>query len=235
MRQPGTPATPQAKPGERPKSTFDVVRIDPQGASVFAGQAPPNSEVTILADGRPVASARADASGAWAAVTEREFAPAEYEFSLRAKSGGDVTAGQRVRLAVAPPPPRPAATLPPTQFIARAEALPGPVTFAYNEATLTDSGRKAMAGLAGYLKAKQPASVTLTGHADERGSDSYNMELSRQRLDVVATYLREQGFTGKLELVPKGRSEPYSVVDRRSLPRDEVYQLDRRVELRAAR
>jgi outer membrane protein OmpA-like peptidoglycan-associated protein len=57
------------------------------------------------------------------------------------------------------------------------------------------------------------------------------MELSRRRLSVVADYLRESGFVGKLELIPKGRSEPYAAIDRNALPREEVLQLDRRVEL----
>ncbi|MFZ0853589.1 MAG: hypothetical protein WAO08_30885, partial [Hyphomicrobiaceae bacterium] len=67
--------------------------------------------------------------------------------------------------------------------------------------------------------------------ADERGTDVYNIELSRRRLLVVADYLRDSGFAGKLELIPKGRSEPYTGIDRRSLPREEAFQLDRRVEL----
>jgi outer membrane protein OmpA-like peptidoglycan-associated protein len=72
----------------------------------------------------------------------------------------------------------------------------------------------------------------LTGHADERGSDAYNIELSRQRLEAVARYLRESGVTSKLDLLPKGRSEPFAAADRRSLAREDALQLDRRVEMR---
>ena len=47
-------------------SKFDVARIDPERASVFAGRAPPNAEVTVLANGQIVATTKADENGQWA-------------------------------------------------------------------------------------------------------------------------------------------------------------------------
>jgi outer membrane protein OmpA-like peptidoglycan-associated protein len=223
------PAKKDQPAAEKPAVTFDVVRIDP-GASVFAGQAPPNSEVAILADGKPVASAKADETGQWAAVTERRFAPGEVELSLRAKTReGRETAGQRVRVAIAPPS-RPESTL----DAVAAREMPTPITFAYNEATFTREGRLAAARLAAFLIAQQAKAVSLTGHADERGTDSYNLELSRQRLAVVASYLRDRGYSGQLQLIPKGRAEPYLGVDRPAMSREDAFQLDRRVEFRQA-
>jgi outer membrane protein OmpA-like peptidoglycan-associated protein len=223
------PAKKDQPAAEKPAVTFDVVRIDP-GASVFAGQAPPNSEVAILADGKPVASAKADETGQWAAVTERRFAPGEVELSLRAKSReGRETAGQRVRVAIAPPS-RPESTL----DAVAAREMPTPITFTYNEATFTREGRLAAARLAAFLIAQQAKTVSLTGHADERGTDTYNLELSRLRLATVASYLRDRGYSGQLQLVPKGRAEPYVGVDRPAMSREDAFQLDRRVEFRQA-
>jgi outer membrane protein OmpA-like peptidoglycan-associated protein len=74
-------------------------------------------------------------------------------------------------------------------------------------------------------------SVLLTGHADERGTDELNMDLSRDRLDTVAHFLKEGGFNGNLELVPKGKREPFTGVDRSQYGKEELFQLDRRVEL----
>jgi outer membrane protein OmpA-like peptidoglycan-associated protein len=223
------PATKQQPAADKPPVTFDVVRIDP-GASVFAGQAPPNSEVAILADGKPVATAKADETGAWAAVTERRFAPGEVELSLRAKSrDGRETAGQRVRVAIAAPS-RPESTL----DAVAAREMPIPITFVYNEATFTRDGRLAAARLAAFLIAQGTKTVSLTGHADERGTDPYNIELSRQRLATVATYLRERGYSGEFQLIPRGRAEPYAGVDRPSLSKEAAFQLDRRVEMQRA-
>lgn len=133
---------------------------------------------------------------------------------------------QPVTPAVAPAaaPDRPANT-----------SVPVPVTFVFNEATLTDEGRRAAALLLEYLQIKRFPKVTLTGHADERGTDALNMSLSRERLDTVASFLREGGFNGQLDLVPKGKTEPYLGVVRSEFPQEDLWQLDRRVELMVSR
>jgi outer membrane protein OmpA-like peptidoglycan-associated protein len=213
-----------------PSLTFDVVNIDPEGSSVFAGQAPTNSIVSILANGREVATSTADETGAWAIVTARKLAAGDYEFSLSARSPQHgVTAGQSVRMVIAPTAPHVASSA--TPEASSALSSPAPITFVYNDTTFTAQGRRAADLLAKRLIEQQPAMASLSGHADERGSDPYNMELSRRRLSVVADYLRNSGFVGKLELIPKGKSQPYTAIDRTALPKDEVLQLDRRVEL----
>ncbi len=111
------------------------------------------------------------------------------------------------------------------------KSVPVPITFVFNESTFTEEGRRAASLLQEYLTLKRFPTVSLTGHADERGSDELNMELSRERLETVARYLKEHGFKGDLDLIPKGESQPYTGVDRSEYPRDELYQLDRRVEL----
>ena len=220
------PATATEAP---PSTSFDVVRIDPQGASVFAGRAPANAQVTVLADNKPVASAKANEDGQWATVIERKFGSGEHELSLQAKPNGPgaVEPGQSVRITVAasaPPPPAKAAPL----------AEPRPITFAYDEAALTSAGRREALALGEYVRQRRLDSVTLSGHADERGSDYYNMELSRQRLETVAHILRESGYSGRLVLVPKGKREPFAAEGRDRLPTEEAFQLDRRVQLRLA-
>ena len=222
--------TSNAEKIDEPRLTFDVVRIDPQGSSVFAGQAPPNSSVSILANGRALATAAADETGAWAIVTDRKITPGEHEISLGAVSmQGAVTAGETVQIVVAPPAAGVTST--PEPHARSPQSGPAPITFVYNDTAFTADGRRAAELLAKHLLSQQPAAVSLSGHADERGTDVYNIELSRRRLLVVADYLRDSGFAGKLELIPKGKSEPYTGIDRRSLPREEAFQLDRRVEL----
>ena len=114
-------------------------------------------------------------------------------------------------------------------------SIPIPVLFHYNEATFTDEGRKAAGLLLEYLQVKGLRVATLTGHADERGSPGFNMELSAQRLEAMRAYLESGGYTGRLVLEAKGEAEPFSGVDRERFSRDELFQLDRRVELRLDR
>jgi outer membrane protein OmpA-like peptidoglycan-associated protein len=110
--------------------------------------------------------------------------------------------------------------------------IPVPITFVTDEIELTPDGARAAALLAEYLRLKRPEGISLSGHADRRGSDSYNMDLSKRRLETIERYLRQAGYAGKLSLTPKGKREPYLGVDRTRLSANEVYQADRRVELR---
>ncbi len=114
---------------------------------------------------------------------------------------------------------------------AQRKSVPVPITFVFNEATLTDDGRKAAALLLEYLRLRDFARVSLTGHADERGTDELNMNLSRERLETVARFLKDGGFKGELDLTPKGKREPFTGVVRSQYPLEDLYQLDRRVEL----
>ena len=110
-----------------------------------------------------------------------------------------------------------------------------PITFIYNEPTLTADGQGAARLLLEYVTLKRFRSISLSGHADERGSQAYNMELSRQRLLTIERVLRAGGYRGQIDLVPKGSSEPFTGVVRSRFPREDLLQLDRRVELRVAK
>ncbi len=82
--------------------------------------------------------------------------------------------------------------------------MPVPVTFIFNEATLTGDGRKAAGLLLEYLQIKRFPKVTLTGHADERGTEELNMNLSAERLQTVERFLREGGFRGAAPIRSQG-------------------------------
>jgi outer membrane protein OmpA-like peptidoglycan-associated protein len=220
-----------------------------------------------LANGRPIATAKASETGDWSIVAEYPFAAGEYQLTVTARLGeqGAVVQGQTVSMTVAKgarvaaaspvskkeaPPAGKRAEPGSAKAVSELErmvvsarsgnpgqavSLPVPITFVYDEANFTPEGRRAAALLSEYLQLRKLDNVILTGHADERGSDRYNMELSQLRLESVARYLRENGYAGKLELLPKGKSEPYTGIDRSLLPKDQVFQLDRRVELHLTR
>ena len=71
--------------------------------------------------------------------------------------------------------------------------------------------------------------VEVGGHTDSRGSDSYNLELSKRRADAVVEYLIDGGMdAGRLNGVGYGEEDPVSPEET-----DEAYQLNRRVEFTA--
>jgi outer membrane protein OmpA-like peptidoglycan-associated protein len=207
------------------KLKFDVVRIDPDGVSVFAGRGAADASVTLLDNAVAIASTRTDTNGEWAVVLERRFAAGDHQLSLSSKSE-DPTDGQTVSITVAHTEP-----VAITHEAGAPEGIPQPITFNYDEAELTSEGRRAAASLGNYLLSERLEAVTLSGHADERGSQPYNMELSQQRLDTVAQFLRDAGYAGELVLLPKGKMEPFAIPDRKTLARDDAYKLDRRVQI----
>lgn len=309
---------------------IDISRISPDGISVFAGKAAPDSYVTVMEDGKPAGTVKTDSEGEWMLSTEHKFASADpklsYEVSTtpppapepppakvaKADTAPTSAAGEVMRKfenmveearkeakkeapstnesaaaepssasstpapSVAAPEAQSAATTPdastssppaertapaqdttpsspppavtaeaaPTVTVhepkpasegVKTDAIPVPLMFVYNEAKLTSDGERAAALLLEYLTLKRLNAVELTGHADERGTDNYNYDLSRERLETVARILKDGGYAGELKLSPKGKSEPYMGVDRSAYSGEALFQLDRRVELRVTR
>jgi outer membrane protein OmpA-like peptidoglycan-associated protein len=112
-----------------------------------------------------------------------------------------------------------------------ADFLPVPIKFIFREAAFTDDGAKAARLLLDYLLLTNPPSIRMSGHADERGTPEFNMKLSAERLETVSDFLRAGGYAGRVEILPKGDTAPFQGVDRTLMPRDQLYELDRRVEL----
>ena len=83
---------------ERPR--FDVVRVEPQGDVVVAGQAAPGSAVDLLVSGRVVARGQSDPGGHFA-VLPPSLAPGDYMLTLRQGNGAaGVESAQSVAVSV---------------------------------------------------------------------------------------------------------------------------------------
>lgn len=108
---------------------------------------------------------------------------------------------------------------------------PIPVQFEYNKTLLTSQGKQSAEKLAQYLINTYPAKITLIGHTDPRGSDSYNCRLSRGRAIALKDYLVNAGVQANIiDTIGKGEREPYKVYDASEYTEDEIHQLHRRVE-----
>lgn len=230
----------QEKVEDKADLGFDVVRIGPDEPSVFAGRAPPDSVVSITANGKSVTTAKANEDGEWVALPDAQFRPGDYDITLEARvtrpGRGPETTTRSYKVAVAgqATPPSEAAPIARPASVGREQPRPRPITFVYDEATFTSDGKAAAAALAQYIRSNGFDVVGLSGHADERGSREHNVALSRRRAEVVAQYLRESGYSGQFKLIAVGEAEPYAAIDRSALPREHVFQYDRRVELRPA-
>lgn len=82
---------------------FDVVRIGASGSAVVAGHAAAGAEILLLADGREIGRARADARGEWVVLPPEPLGPGSRQLALRARAGGgEVTGSETVVVAVPP-------------------------------------------------------------------------------------------------------------------------------------
>ena len=84
---------------------FDIARIDPNGTSVFAGRAEPNSAVTITADGKEIGTAQADDNGEWTFTTEAKIANPDAKLALFKAPPGSASRVAEAPAALAPVKP----------------------------------------------------------------------------------------------------------------------------------
>lgn len=111
------------------------------------------------------------------------------------------------------------------------QRVPLPVTFETGSTAFTPKGEQAASDLADYLLQQNPPEVTLVGHTDDRGSDQENLALSKRRAEALAAYLREQGFEGRIRTEGAGESQPIDLDDPERYTQEEIWALNRRVEL----
>ena len=85
------------------------------------------------------------------------------------------------------------------------------VLFDFNSATLKPGAYGEIARVAGVLKKYPQTTIMVEGHADTRGNEIYNQELSKKRADAVRDALIQQGVDGsRIESVGYGETQPIS-------------------------
>lgn len=85
--------------------SFDVVRVNPNGDAVIAGRAAPGAAITLLDDGQPIGTAKADDRGDWVLLPNSAVAPGEHKFTLQAQvEGGAMQSSERMVIVVVPAP-----------------------------------------------------------------------------------------------------------------------------------
>jgi nucleoid-associated protein YgaU len=83
------------------KPTFDTIRIEQDGSAVIAGRGIPESDVTVMLNGSPLGSVRANLEGAWVFVPEEPVPPGDHQLTLRMNRPGlSIDSEQSVALKV---------------------------------------------------------------------------------------------------------------------------------------
>lgn len=83
------------------------------------------------------------------------------------------------------------------------------VFFGYDQSDLSTEARGILDRQAAWLKQYPSVSITVEGHADERGTREYNLALGERRANSVKTYLLSQGVDGsRINTISYGKERP---------------------------
>ena len=115
----------------------------------------------------------------------------------------------------------------------KVEAVPIPITFETDSAEFDAKGRLYAEELAQVLRRQRPARIVLSAHTDERGTHGHNLILSKDRGEAVRSFLVKElkAHAPVIEVDARGESEPLELVDAEHYGKQEVWRLNRRVEL----
>jgi outer membrane protein OmpA-like peptidoglycan-associated protein len=88
--------------------------------------------------------------------------------------------------------------------------MPGNITFAVDSSNISSDFHDILDSVALVLEEFDKTLVEVAGHTDSTGATQYNQELSQQRADSVASYLRSRKVRGD-RLIVVGAGESYPV------------------------
>jgi peptidoglycan-associated lipoprotein len=147
--------------------------------------------------------------------------------------GGPTTEQATVTVNVPPPPPPPKPDRPKVTFRERIEGELQDVYFDYDKSDIRADAQATLTRNAETLKSIfgtfPQDSVTLEGHADERGSAEYNLGLGDRRATAVKDFLVQLGVSGdRLKTLSYGRERPQCTEDT-----DDCHSRNRRVHTAA--
>lgn len=107
------------------------------------------------------------------------------------------------------------------------------VSFAFNQATLTQAGRDTLDRVIATLQQRPDLRIAVEGHTDPYGRAAYNQGLSERRAQTVVNYLAAGGVA-PVRMVSKGFGEDCLILDDdHDVPRrsKDEHRVNRRVEI----
>jgi peptidoglycan-associated lipoprotein len=121
-----------------------------------------------------------------------------------------------------PPPPAPRATPPPERPLTEEELFSrksldqlnaemplADVTFDYDMWTVRDDQRATLQKNADWLRRWTTTRISVEGHADQRGTNEYNLALGERRGKAIMDYLVGLGISAdRMVVVSKGEESP---------------------------
>lgn len=130
-------------------------------------------------------------------------------------------------VAIAPPPPKPVVVVPAPKPKPVVKVPPKPqvryvtktlslnesagANFGFDKDTLTNNAQQQLSSFAATVRNSniKPSNVSVIGHTDSTGPESYNQTLSERRANSVASYLSTQGIDRRtMQISGRGETQP---------------------------
>ena len=90
-----------------------------------------------------------------------------------------------------------------------AKGVPDRVFFATNKSKLTTASRDTLRKQATWLRKNKDITITIEGHADERGTREYNLALGERRANSAKDYLMTYGVSSdRIKVLSYGKERP---------------------------
>ena len=140
-----------------------------------------------------------------AAGGTRQVTPnATTTFTATATGPGGTITSTAVNITVNPAPKPPGPTL--DQLFTQTMV---PILFDFDKYNIRPDQESKLLNIASWLKQNPTVRFTIEGHADERGSQEYNIALSDERANSTLKYLTGQGIAAtRMTTVPYGEERP---------------------------
>ena len=87
--------------------------------------------------------------------------------------------------------------------------VPDRVFFSYDSYSLTEDAQDTLAKQAKWLKVNGSVTISIEGHADERGTREYNLALGDRRANAAKDFLMAQGISSsRITTISFGKERP---------------------------
>ena len=105
------------------------------------------------------------------------------------------------------------------------------IYFEFDKSTLTPMAQDTLMRHAAWLRENPNATVTIEGHADERGTNEYNLALGESRALAAKNYLVSLGVSAsRLSVISYGEEKPAAMGSN-----EEAWAKNRRAEFKAVK
>ena len=110
------------------------------------------------------------------------------------------------------------------------EVLTMNIYYEFDKSDIKHSSELELDKFIAFMKINSNVKIEISAHTDEKGSDAYNLNLSKERARNVMNYLLEEGRIDKKRIISKGYGESMLLI--KNAQAEDEHQKNRRTEIK---